>query len=529
MAQLDIDAFLQRSKKAFQERDQNRSLYEDCYDYMLPYRNTFNTDQGANNNKSFNRPTKQYDSTAMIAASNFVNTMQANFTPVFTRWAELKAGPGIPEGERAKMNKSLSDLTNIIFSYLNASNFSTASAEMYHDWGIGTGALWLFEGDEQQPLNFLASPMSQMGLVEGRFGSVDSRFRQHKPKGRLIEATWPNDKITLPSQLRQQINDKPDDEIELIEGCYYDYDDFVWRYEVVHEPTKSVLLAKEYTEEICFTPRWLKVPGFASGIGPFVMALLDVKTLNKIKEFMLRGAALNIFGVYTVANNGVFNPNVATLSPASFIPVERNGGPNGPTIAALPRTGDFQVQDFIIEDLKDSIKKIMLDTKLPEETAQPKTAFEIAQRIKEFQVDIGSSYGRAMFEYVQPMFKRIIAILKKKGLIQLPEGFEIDNFFVQVQVVSPIAQTQAMEDVQRLMQNMAMVGQISPELVMTNYEVEKLPQYLAEKTGPADLLRDPADAEALQQMAVKLVAQSMMAQQQKGAPANAQPATVPGT
>jgi hypothetical protein len=522
MAQLEIDRLLERAKKGFTDRDANRQLFEDCYEYMQPFRNTYSNNGSQAAGGSFNKPSKQYDSTAMISAANFVNTMQANFTPVFTRWAELKAGPGIPEKNRAKMNKELSKLTDLIFAYLNASNFATASAEMYFDWGIGTGSLWLFEGDEQQPLNFIATPRSQMGLVEGKFGSVDSRFRQYKLKARLIPATYPGAKLN--ADLETCMKDKPDEEIELIEACYYDYEQFVWHYEVIHEKSKHRILHREYAEEICFTPRWLKIPGFADGVGPFILALLDVKTLNKVKEFMLRSAALNIFGVYTVANGGAFNPNAATLNPGTFIPVERNGGPNGPSIAALPRNGDFQMQDFLLRDLQDSVRKVMLDNRLPPETPQPKTAFEISQRIKEFQVNIGSAYGRAMFEFVQPLFKRIIAILAKKGLITLPEGFAIDNFFVQVQVVSPIAQTQAMEDVQKLVNAMQIVGGVNPQLVLSRWEIEKLPQWLTEKTGaPAALLRDGEDAQVLEKMIMDAVAQQVAAQTQ-GAPANAAPA-----
>jgi hypothetical protein len=513
---LETEKLIERARKGFSELDQNRQLFEDCYDYMLPYRNTFTNDSQQTGNKSFNKPTKQYDSTAMIAGANFVNTMQANFTPVFTRWAELKAGPGFPENKRAAINKSLATITDLIFSYLNASNFSTASAEMYFEWGIGTGALWLFEGDEQQPLNFVAAPLSQMGLVEGRFGSVEGRFRKCKPKARLIKSMWPKDKIKLNQDLEDIIKDRPDEEVELIECNYYDYEDLIWHYEVIHERSKFSLLHREYKEEICFTPRWLKIPGFSYGIGPFILALLDVKTLNKIREFMLRSAALNIFGVYTVANSGGFNPNSVQLVPGAMIPVERNGGPNGPTIAPLPRSGDFQMQEFMINNLQDSIRKVMLDNRLPQETPQPKTAYEIAQRIKEFQVDIGSAYGRAMFEFVQPLFKRIISILVKKGLLQLPEGFEIDNFFVQVQVVSPIAQTQAMEDVQRLMQNIQMVAGVNPQLVMTAYEIEKLPQWLSEKVGPVALLRDEGQQQAIQQMIGQMAAQQMKAMQQQG-------------
>lgn len=500
-----------RAKKGFDELDANSQLFEDCYDYMLPYKNNFSNQDV----DSFKKPTKQYDSTAMHGASNFVNTMQANFTPVFTRWAELTAGPGIPEENRAEKNKQLSELTDKIYTFLDASNFSSASAEMYFDWGIGSGSLWLHEGDVNKPLNFVASPINEMGLVEGRHGTIDSRFRKHDVKARLIEHTWPNSKVTLNEDLQSMARDAPDKKVELLEACYYDYDEFVWRYSVIHEGSKHEILEEVYTEEICFTPRWMKIPGKAFGIGPFILAMADVKTLNKMKEYMLRSSALSVFGVYTVASSKGFNPNSAKIAPNAFIPVERNGGPSGPTIAPLPRAGDFQLQEFLIRDLQDNIRKTLLDTKLPEQQATPATAFEIAERIKEFQQDIGSAYGRAMFEFVQPLFRRVIAILARKGLIQLPEGFEIDNFFTQIKVVSPIAQTQAIQDVQKFMQTYEMTASISPELAQVGFKIEEVPKWLTEKTGsPAELLRDEAEVEQIKQQTAQAMQQQAQQQQQ---------------
>lgn len=510
--QLTVDKLCERAKKGFAARDMNRQLFEDCYEFLLPYKNSFNR-QGVNSGQTtMNRPNRQFDSTAQHASANFVNTMQSNFTPVFTRWATLKAGPGIPETERASLNKQLETITDIIFTYLNASNFATASAEMYFEWGIGTGALWLFEGDEEQPLNFMASPIAEMGLVEGKFGTIDGRFREHRIKARLLQATWPNDKVSIDRELADKIRNAPDEEVTVIEACYYDNADFVWRYEVIYEATKHRLLAKTFNEEICFTPRWMKIPGNAFGVGPFLLAMADIKTLNQMKNYMLTNAALSVFGVYTVETKGGFNPNTANIQPNRFIPVESN---SSPTIRPLERSGSFDIQEFLMRDLQDSIRKSMLDDRLPEQQATPATAFEIAQRIKEFQQDIGAAYGRAMLEFVQPLFKRVVSILNRRGLLPLPNGFQIDNFFVQVQVVSPIAQTQAIEDVQKFMQAYEMTAAINPQLAQTAYDLEKLPSWLTENTGaPARLVRDDIDQEELRQQIIQTVAQAQLQEQQ---------------
>lgn len=509
--QLTPEKLIERAEKGFSELDSNRKLFEDCDEYILPYRNTWGKDT-----KSINRATKQFDSTALIAASNFINTMQRDFFPPFTRWLDVKAGPAIDKKLHSRINKVLEEENEKVFEYVNASNFSTAIAEMCWDWGKGTGCLWLFEGDDQQPLNFIASPISQMALVEGKNGSVGGRFRKWKVKGRLVKETWKD--VDLTQDIESQIRANPDTEMEFIEGCYWSEEGKCWFYDVVHVASKHRIHTKKFDEEICFTPRWLKIPGLSYGVGPFVLALLDIKTLNRVKELMLISAAMNIFGVYTVAGGGTFNPNVTTLNPATFIPVERNGGPNGPSIAALPRSGDFQTQEYIIQDLKESIKKVMLDNKLPAETPQPKTAFEIAQRIKEFQTDIGSAYGRAMFELVIPLYKRILAILIRRGKIRLPQEIILDDFYLQVQVTSPVAQAQAMEDVQRLMNNINLVAGVGgPQLVLARYEIEKLPEWLAEKTGPQALLRDEVEADQIQKMLAGMMAQMQQAQVQKGA------------
>lgn len=505
---MNIDQLMRKAEKAFTERDLNRNLFDDCYELLSPYRNTLTKVGG-----TFNTPTRQYDSTGQISASNFVNTLQREFTPPFTRWAMLNAGPGMPEEQREALNEQLEKITEQVFAYINASNFSTASAEMYWELGIGTGSLWLHEGDQENPLNFVAAPVSQMGLLEGKFGTIDFKCRRQRLKGKVVLQTWPN--ATVSDSMKADLSREGDKEFSVTECFYYDYEMLLWKYCVLVDDGKEKIFEAEHATEICFTPRWMKIPGFAWGIGPFVQSLADIKTLNVLKEFQLRSAALDVGGVYTITSDGAINPNTVNIAPNTFIPVERNGGENGPTIQRLETGGNYQLQEFLSTGLQDQIRKTMLDNRLPVETPQPKTAFEIAQRMKEFQVDIGSAYGRLMLEFIIPLWKRVLDILTRKGLINLPEGFTVDNFFVQIQVTSPIAQVQKMDDLNKFMQGYAMVAQIQPELALMGYEVEKLPAWVNEMiSAPTKLLRNEAEREKLQQMIAQLLLQSQQQQAQ---------------
>ena len=158
------------------------------------------------------------------------------------------------------------------------------------------------------------------------------------------------------------------------------------------------------------------------------------------------------------------------------------------------------VERELLNDLKDQIRQIMLDNRLPQENGPVRSALEIAERVKTLSTDIGASYGRLIFEYVIPLFRRIIEILTKKGLLILPQGFDIDSFFVQVQVVSPIAQQQSVEDVQKFIQAYQMIAGIDPQLAQLAFMLEDVPQWLCEKLGsPASLLRDETEKEQLKE------------------------------
>lgn len=509
MARETVERLVERANRAWSNWDANRPLYEDAIDLINPYRNTYNQTQ------TINKPAKQFDSTPMIAANNFVNTMQSKFTPAFSRWAELKAGPGVPKNQRKAYNQQLEKLTDIIFTYINASNFSNACAEMWFDVGLGTGCMFVLEGDEQRPLNFVTVPTSQVALEEGKFGTVSGIYRKAKVKARLTKDRWPDAKIS--PDMAKLIADNPEDELEFDECVYFDDKEFVWNYDVMVSKTKERIVEREFGEDVVLTPRYMKIPGYAQGIGPFIMALADIKTINKLKELSLMSAAINVFGVYTVANQGGINVNGAKIRPGAMIPVDRNAGPNGPTIAPLPQNGNFNAQEFMLNNLKDDIRQVMLDNRLPQESAGVRTAFEISERLRELQTDIGAAFGRLYFEFVQPLFRRIVAILQRRKLIELPKEFDIDNFFVQVQVVSPIAQAQATEDVQKFMQAYTMSQGLdgTGQLAQLAFKVEDVPQWVSEKIGaPATLLRTEDEKKQLTEAAAQAMQQQAAMQQQ---------------
>jgi len=508
---MELSKLKTRSTKAFADKELFRTLYESCYRVCMPQRNLISeTTPGAK------RMEGVYTSVGIAAANGFVNNMQSTLTPAFVKWSELKAGSLIPEEARDTLNEALDAITEIVFDTINTSSFNVATSEMYYDLAAGTGAMLIMEGaTEEKPIDFITVPIAHLALDEGPSGSVDGIWRKHKIQARLIKEQWKDAKI--PSDIATQAQESPEAIIELVECTYYDYDKKKWLYCVFSEKHDDKIVTRSYEENPWVIVRWSKIAGEVYGRGPLLQALPDINTLNKVREYSLRSFQLNAIGVYTVADQGVINAGTLKISPGGFIPVERNSGPNGPSIAPLPQSGNFNIAQFEIETLKQDIMKLTMNNQLPPTTGPVRSATEIAERIKASMVDTGAAYGRLMFEFVQPTMRRIIAILIRKGRIQLPKEYaKIDTFLTKLQVLSPIAKQQNLEDVQSITQAMGMIMQIDPtgQTLQLGYKVEDVPEYIGNKLGvPAILIRNKDEREELTQQAAQLAATQAAAQQ----------------
>jgi hypothetical protein len=255
----------------------------------------------------------------------------------------------------------------------------------------------------------------------------------------------------------------------------------------------------------------MKVAGEIYGRGPLLTALPDIKTLNKTLELLLKNASLAVAGVYTAADDGVLNPQTVKILPGAIIPVARNGGPQGETLRPLPRSGDFNVSQIVINDLRLSIKKVLLDESLPPDNMSARSATEVVERMKELAQNLGSAFGRLINETMIPLVSRILQVMDEKGLIDLP--LRVNGLEVKVSPVAPLAMAQNMEEVNSVMQFMQITQQLGNEGQLA-VKVGDLIDYLGDKFGvPASIRTTAAERAFLieQQREMMRQDQAMMA------------------
>lgn len=509
---LNANQVADRSSKAFARKDLWRSIYEDCYRYALPQRNLYDG-YYEGSIPGQNKMNMVFDSTAIHSTQRFANRIQSGLFPPYKKWCRLEPGDDIPPERRAEVQQALDIYLEKFFTVLRQSNFDLAIGEFLLDLCVGTAVMLVQEGDDTAPITFTSVPQYLVALEEGPNGTVDNVYRKYKIRAEAISRQFPD--AVLPDSLQRLINDKPQETVELIEATIIDPERKDYCYHVIYEKTKEELLMRRMDTTPWVVSRYMKVAGEDFGRGPLVSAIPDIKTLNKTLELLLKNASIACAGVYTAADDGVINPANIRITPGSIIPVARNGGPQGASLAPLPRSGDFNVSQIVINDLRMSIKKTLLDDTLPPDNMSARSATEIVERMKELAQNMGSAFGRLITETMTPIVAKVLNIMDKKGLIELP--LKVNGLEVKIVPISPLAKAQNLEEINEIMQFVQIAGSLGPGGI-AEMKPDLIATYIGDKLGiPSSLRTTPEEKQQIMQQSMQM-AQMQQQQMQGGMP-----------
>lgn len=509
MARLEVREIMEREAKARARKDEWRSIYEDCYEFALPQRNLYS---GSYESKTVGQKKmhRVFDSTAIHATQRFANRLQAGLFPPYKDWCRLEAGNQIPAGDRGAAQQVLDKYTDILFQTLRQTNFDLAMGEFLLDLAVGTGVMMITPGDEATPVRFNAIPQYLVSLSEGPNGTIDNVYRSLRVKAGNMTREFPG--LQMTAELDDAITRRPDEDLELFDAVIFDNDTADYCYHVIWPAKKQELVYKRMKSNPFIVARYMKVAGEEYGRGPLVTAISDIKTLNKTLELVLKNASLSIAGVYTAADDGVLNPQNVKIQPGAVISVARNGGPQGASLTPLPKAGDFNTSQIVINDLRMNIKKILMDDTLPPDNMSARSATEIAERTRELATNLGSAFGRLITETMVPIVARTMFVMDQQGIIDLP--LKVNGAQVKVTPVSPLAQAQKLQDVNTVVQYMQIANQMGPQGQAT-ISVPRVLEFISANLGiDSNLLNTPEE----QQMFMEQMQQAMMAQQQQGQP-----------
>lgn len=514
---------LNRFETAKSRKTQIEITYREALQYSAPQRDTFyDTVEGAKRDNA----DVVFDSTAQDALAKFVSNIQSRLVPPMKTFVKLQVGPGVDPTAKEQAAAALENITTLMFTHLQNSNFDIQIAESFNDLALGTGALLLQAGTKAKPFNFVSVPLSQLWLEEAYDGKVGAAFRKYTLAYRAIEQTWPDAKIS--EEMRQKITASPDEKLELIEMTIPEKvrirqrDEngrFQWvvvdgfRYTVVDPNSKERLVKRLQRSSPWIIFRWSILPGEVYGRGPLLLALADIKTLNKAKELTLKNGAMAIAGAWTVRDDGVVNVNTMKIYPGAKIPVESNadGGMLGPSIRRLDMAGDFDVSTLIIKELQNAVRSILFSDPMGPIDLPVKSATEVSLRQQELASRIGSSFGRLQYELLAPLVNRMLHILEELELVDL-QNYRVDGNVIAIRHVSPLAMSQDEETLMSMLRYAEFMSKtFGPQAALTLIK----PQQFGSKVGellhvPADMIPSEEEWKKFQQVLMQIAASQMM-------------------
>jgi len=476
-----LEDLKERSKKAFERETFWQDTLDDVYDYFLPQRNIFDEEAPGQHKMD-----KIFDSTPLEAIQQGASKLQESIAPIWSKWAvpqvpkELKKVlEEATEVSVEDVERHLSEQNDIMFDYINRSNFATQFYECALDVLVGTGTLKIDEQDDpNNPIVFHTIPQKGIAFEEGPDGSIETHFRKLKVCARNLERTW---KGFEPSrEIQDLINRQPETKVDLTEGVIYSPKDKTYHAVVWVKGEKNISWTAPFKDSSCFvTGRYSKTAGETRGRGPALQALPDAKSLNKVKEFVLQKAGIDLAGMWTATDDGVINPYNITVAPGIVIPVGSNNSAN-PSLMRLDTASNLQLAEFELGQLQQGIKRALFND-LRDPNGPVRSATEVSIEAREIAKRIGSAYGRLQTEILIPILNRVKWILKRRGLIQ---DMDIGGMTVEYKFTSPLAVAQDMEDLMAVQQavefTMATAG---PAQAQMCFKLEDFGTWVAKKTG----------------------------------------------
>ncbi len=491
-----------RYRDAKVRKDQAESALRDAYKYALPQRETFSESSTELEKKNLHL----FDSTAVLEVPKFATRVQSTLTPPWREYSQLATGPDIPREirEKGEVKVGLKDATETLFAYLNHSNVHSQEHEAYQDLAVGTGAMNFWQGGfGQPPFLFDAIPMNELVLEEGPQSTIESTWREPKIPVAHIMRLYPG--AVLSTEQEKLRAEKPGKKLPLIEGVLFDPDTERF-FGVLIDQTgadKRIMWQTFWPTSPRQVFRWSVTPGELYGRGPVMFVLPDIKTANKVVEFILRSAALAVAGVYTSSDDTATNPYTMRVTPGTVIPVASNDRRN-PTIRALERSADLGLGFEVLTQLRATIRDALLATPQLNPEGPVRSATEVAIEDRRNIQEVGASYGRLQTELVAKRMSRGVQILGDQGRIP---PLRVDGRTLTLKHQSPLARAQDHDEILTVQQGLDMMAPLGDEALALGVKVEDLSSWIAEKLGwDPRLIRSGDERAQLQQRAAQLVA-----------------------
>lgn len=503
---MDAKELIQRASAAESTRSQIQGYIDAAYDYAVPWRRS--TSRGE-------IMPKLMDGTGPRAVANFAGHLSNSLIPPESKFFELRAGDLIKHAggdEAEKVDKENELATDLLHFILRAAGLDVATNEMCCDLAISTGAMFMSQGNRNNPIRIVAVPAHQLAIELGGFGMHEAWHWKRSVTARIILREFPNGKFS--DEIIKAAKDNSDKEFEILQSTVWvDAENVFKTYAVI-----QTNIVSETTQRAApwITPRYWAMPQFPWGIGPLLLALPDIRSLNKSVEQILEAAALALKPPYMVEEDGIINPDAIEISESALIRVKSTpSNQYRAPIVPLNMGSRVDLGQLMVDDMRSSIRETLLHNSLPPETGAVRSPTEIIKRDLQEQKITAGAFGRLQREFVQPIVARAIDICDRLNIPGIDwKKLRPNSFLTKVKIVSPMARAVEMGDAVNFTNFVSVLAQMGgQELATLMVDLEAQAPWIADLMGvPARTIRSSEARAQVKEQAAQM--QQQMAEQQ---------------
>jgi len=526
---LSANEIVQNANKLFSdtERTNQSNIWSELAEFLTPNNSGYFIGKQSPGSRKTQR---LYDSTAISAVDTLAASIQSTLTSPSTKWSEFKFKDDTLNNNR-QASSWLSQANDILHSFINESNFNTQVSQGYHSMAsLGTMALFAEAAPRDRNGNFTGIrfntwSLSEIAFTEDAEGKVKTIYRQFRLTAHQLISKFPN----IPDDIKDKAISDPQKEYNVIhfisprDSKDVDLNEdglappekrpFQTKY-VLKSKSNHIIMEDGFYELPFFVTRWDTEPGEVYGRGPGHIALPDVRSLNKVKEMILKAAGRAIRPAWGVSNRAIIDD--ITFGPDDVNVL--NGGSD--SIFPINSPSNFDVSQLTTAELKDSINSIFFVDKLmlpPRTETGEMTAFEIQQRLEQMQRVIGPTLSRLNSEFLTPLVERIFGILFRAGQFpELPNVLKQTGVDIEIKFVNPLNRSQQLEEVNNIrswVQNILELAQAKQEALLY-IDTGKVVQKISDaRNVPADFLVPEEEVQKIIQQQRQIQQQQQQAEQ----------------
>lgn len=501
--QQEVRAALARAQNVHGSGQIWESLWDVVYRYVAPTRaNIFQKQRTPSDIQE-----DVFDSTAIEAAEALVNNIMTGMFPYWRNWFGFAPGPAIRrQKDRDRMRGTLDEVRDYVLKAFSAWGFYDAMAPVLLDRCVG-GTGYLEVHETPTGLRYGVSALADTRSVDDTYGLPLAVCAMRGYPADAVRNRWPGQ---VPANLGPSTDPTyPAHEIVFLDERDVDGQ---WRQWTILKHSSTLLEFRTGRHPRFYPTRWSRVPNWPYGRGPAMLALSDVRAVNKLKELTLLNAAKSVAGVYTGVDDGVMNPYTVSFAAGAVIPVASND-PNNPTLLPLTSAAKFDISQWSMENLIASIKTQFMTDQFGPLERTPRSATEVSERSAIIARRVGVTLLKLRQELVEPVLQRMLDYGADRGLIP-----PVDLAGPEISVVyeGELATAQRAIDAQNITEFVATAvqfGQVDP-LAGFAVDIPASLRRFAELRGiPDSLLRTTEEAENL---ATEAAAASQQAAQADG-------------